>query len=343
MTTPLCMFALLLTTLIAGGSAALDEGAVVKGKVEFDENRLRSWDDQPLEIPVSEIETRLRERVQLPPIPFPEGWDKMDPEKRKAWIKEFENSDAGKKLIAERESIFNGAKSFDVKIENNGDFVVYDVPPGVYGLQGRVDKELNGCNYSYEIFGQIEILQEVDEVVLDPIQIAVTPLLKTNQPAPPLEVKIQKDDKLLTLEGFKGKYVFVHFWISNNPSTVFLENVQKMHAELQDKHDLKLFNISVDDDRAAAIKFVIQKSLSGNHGFTEGFYHRSLFDYGIRSIPSIWLIGPDGKILMTQYDFATAFRSGMQDLTTIVSDRITGKYDPTALTDEKVPAPGSTK
>jgi peroxiredoxin len=311
-----------------------DEGAVVRGKVVFDENRLRSWNGLELQVPLKEIPTRLRKNVELPPIPFPSNWPAMKAEARQAWLQEFQESDEGKDLIEQRQTIFQNAPTFDVKIEPDGDFVVYDVPPGIYGLQGRFDQEIGGGKFSFEVFGQIEVLEEVEEVVLDPIQVAVTPLLAAGETAPPIEVEILKSEKKLTLNKFKGKPVVLYFWISTSPSTEFLENVQRMHAELEVKHGLKLLNICVDDDRDAAAKRIIEKKLSGNHGFTAGFYHRSLFDYGVRAIPSIFLIGPDGKIMMTQYDFANAFRLGQSDLSKIVADRITGKSLPTLATPE---------
>jgi hypothetical protein len=53
-----------------------------------------------------------------------------------------------------------------------------------------------------------------------------------------------------------------------------------------------------------------------------------MFDYGVRAIPSFWLISPERKIAMSQYDFALAFRT-QNDLAQIITDRIEGKDVPT--------------
>ncbi len=305
------------------------QNATVKGKVVFDENRMESWDQQKLVVPFDELETNLFERVELPPVPFPEQWASMKPEQRQAWVKEFEASDEGKKLFQKRSELIENGKSFEVKIESDGDFVVYDVPPGVYGLRGRVDKEIGDTKFAFEVFGQIEILKEVDEVVLNPLQVDVTPLLARDQVAPPVAVKSADGQQTLTLDEFKDRYVFINFWISNSPSASYQEQIQKMYVDLKDQHPLQLLSICVDNDRTAAAEFIAANGLvEGSHGFSEGLEHRTLFDYGVRAIPSFWLIAPDGKISMTQFEIATALRAN-QELKDIVANRILGKDTPT--------------
>ena len=256
----------------------------------------------------------------------------MKPEEQQKWATDYEASDAGKKFIEDRDKLIADAHVFEVKIENDGNFVVYDVPPGVYGLRGRVDKEIGGVNHGFEIFGQIETLKGMDEVRLDPIQVAVTPLLQPGATAPPIQVKTHNGQATITLKDFKDHYVFVSFWMSNSPSAEYQDKIQKMFGELKDKYPLKLLSICVDEDRKKALEFILQKQLkAGSHGFTDGLEHRTVFDYGVRSIPSFWLIGPDGKISMSQYNFALAFRVE-PELSVIVSNRIEGKDLPTPAT-----------
>ena len=57
------------------------------------------------------------------------------------------------------------------------------------------------------------------------------------------------------------------------------------------------------------------------------------------AFPSFWLIGQDGKVLMTQYEVAQAMRV-KPDITTIVSDRIEGKDEPTPAEAKKDDAEG---
>ena len=59
----------------------------------------------------------------------------MNPEAQQAWAKSFEESEAGKTLLAEQDKLLSAANDFDVILEKDGKFVVYDVPPGIYRLR----------------------------------------------------------------------------------------------------------------------------------------------------------------------------------------------------------------
>ncbi len=299
------------------------EGGTVKGKIV-------QSDRSGFDISFADLELRLIQQFELHKPPLPANWDKMDIKQREAWMSGFRESDQGKKLIANNQKIRDGASVFDVKVENDGRFAVYDVPHGRYGLRGRVDKELNNRKFAFEIFGQIEILKDVDELVLDPIMIMVTPLLEVGQTAPEFKVKTHDNSGHLVTDQFRGKYLFLNFWSTESPPSVeFQVEVQKMLEALESKQPLEVLSVSIDTKRDTAITHIRRHKLRGRHGFTDGWHHRMLEDFGVRAIPSHWLIGPDGKIIMTHMDFRRAFLSGQPDLATIIGDRIQGKDQPT--------------
>ena len=312
--------------------AQSDDTAVVRGRIAFERGEKKK-------IAYDALEVKLRERVELPPVPVPKDFEKRKPENQKKWLDAFEKSAAGKKLIEKREKLIEDAKVFDVLIEKNGSFVVYDVPAGVYGIQGRRDEEIDGTTYAYEVFGEISVSPKVDEVPLSPILIEITPLLQFEQDAPPIQVTTYNDKAKLNLSTFKGKYLFINFWSTENPDIEIQKQVQKMYVDLKEKHPIKLLSICMDEKRKAAIKFIVdQKLKEGSHGFTDGWEHPTVDAYGVRSTPSFWLINPDRKIIMTQYNFGQAFNADNRDLTQIVSDRIEGKDKPTPADEKKKPA-----
>lgn len=306
-----------------------DDTANVRGKIEFDPTRQTSPDGEKLTVPFAEIGAKLRERVIPPRAPLPEGFSDWELAERQKWEKEFLASDAGKAFLEQRKQLFDNAKSFDVKFEKDGKFVIFDVPVGVYGLSGRVDKKIGESTYGFEVFAQIEILEGVDELNLQPLSVAITPLLNAGQSAPPISVKTHDGKLELNLETFQDNYLFLSFWTIESP-TVKREQtlVQEMYQTLESKYDLRLLSINVDQDQKKALPFVVENELKGNHGFTGGHDHPTIFNYGVRSYPSFWLIGKDGKILMTQFEIAQAMRV-KPSLTAIVSDRIEGKDNPT--------------
>jgi hypothetical protein len=322
-------FSLLSTFPTDSAFAQSDDMAIVRGRIAFERG-------EKMKIPYEQIEVKLRERVDIPPVPVPKGFEKQTAEKQAKWLEAFEKSSAGKKFIQRRKKLIEDAKVFDVLIEKNGSFVVYDVPDGVYGIQGRLDKEIRGITYAYEVFGEISVSPKVDEVPLAPILIEITPLLKQEQSAPGISVNTYNNKTKLSLSTFKGKYLFVNFWSTENPDIRIQKQVQKMYVDLKQKHPIKLLSICIDEKRKAAIKFIIdQKLKEGSHGFTDGWEHPTVDAYGVRSTPSFWLINPKQKIVMTQYGFAQAFAADSRTLTQIVSDRIEGKDQPTPADNDK--------
>lgn len=292
-------------------------------------------------INVKEIETTLNQQVDLPRAPFPRDWDKASQKAKLKWMQQFEQSDAGKKFIARNKKILEDAPAFNLRYNPDGEFVVYDVPPGIYGLQGRVDKEIDGVLHAFEVFAQITIDPAVDEVKLDPLPVLVTPLLKSGTDAPPVNIVTHDGKAKLTLNSKKlnEKYVFLNFWSTEDyqdqkTGTDHQKNVQKMVADLKDKYDLSLLNICMDDNRRAAVKHIMKNQYKlGLHGFTNGREHETVDRYGVRSTPSGFLIAPDRTIAMSQYEFYNLTKQ-KDSLTTVIEDRITGKDKPTPAKDE---------
>lgn len=309
------------------------DGAAIRGKIVQSSHK-------GFDIPLQELNTQLFEQVFLPDPPLPANWKDMQVEQRQAWIKEFEESEKGKQFLANNEKLLDKAQVYDVKIDDQGEFAVYDVPPGTYALRGRVDKEMNKRNFAFEIFGEVKVLKDVDELLLDPIMVTVTPLLVAGESAPEFSLKTYDNSATLVPSQFRGKYVFLNFWSTeSSPSVEFQAEIQKMYTRLQSKHPLELLSVNVDTNRKTAIEHIKKAKLQGRHGFTDGWDHSTLQAYGVRAIPSQWLLDPEGKILMTNMDFRRAFIAGKRDLATIVDDRIEGKDVPTPADQQSVQPP----
>ena len=308
----------------------------VRGKIDQSKNAGK------FKINVKEIETTLNQQVDLPRAPFPKNWDNASPAAKVKWMGQFEASATGRRFVARNKQILEDAPAFNLRFSPKGEFVVYDVPPGVYGLQGRVDKEIDGILHAFEVFAKITIAPDVDEVTLDPLPVLVTPLLVSGKPAPPISVLTHDGKARLTLDApkLKGKYVFVNFWSTEdyqNKATGVdhQKNVQKMVTDLKDKYDVALLNICMDEDRRAAVKHIMKNQYKmGLHGFTTGRDHETVDRYGVRSTPTGFLIDPERNIAMSQYEFYNLTKV-KDSLSTVIEDRITGKDKPTPAAEEK--------
>ena len=335
-----CWLAFVFATVSAAIFAAQENQnksnlAVIKGSLEFDSQRSKSWEGADLTVPFQQFTTKLFEQVQLPPAPLPVNWPELTADERREWIQEFEGSESGKVFLKDRQQRIEAAKTFDVLIETDGKFVVYDVPVGVYGIRGEIEKEINGTLYAFEVFGQLEVRPGMDEIRLNPIQVAVTPLLKAGQAAPPFKLDSLESSDSIQLSDFSGKYLLVSFWMANSPAADFQETVRDAAAELRTKYPLELLSVSIDDKAEDVRRLIEQKQLdSGIHGFAGSFDHQMLFDYGVRSLPTLWLIDTKGNISLSQIDFAIAL--GQQpDLNVIIADRIEGKEPPSMIAERE--------
>lgn len=308
----------------------------VRGQIDQSKNAGK------FKINIKEIETTLNQQVKLPRAPFPKQWDRASSAAKVKWMKQFEATATGQRFIARNKQILEDAPAFNLRYSPEGDFVVYDVPPGVYGLQGRVDKEIDGILHAFEVFAEITIADDVEEVTLSPLPVLVTPLLVSGKPAPEVSVVTHDGKAKLTLDApkLKGKYVFLNFWSikdyqDKKKGVDHQQSVQKMVEELKDSRNLALLNICMDQDRRAAVKHIMRsKYKMGLHGFTNGHEHETVDRYGVRSTPTGFLIGPDRNIAMSQYEFYNLTKV-KDSLKTVIEDRITGKDKPTPAVEQK--------
>ncbi len=308
--------------------SATVNGATIKG-------RIAEPDDKQLQVSFDDLNVELLQQVQLAVPPLPSNWDQMKPEERQKWAAEFEASEAGQQLIKRRQELLDAAQHFEIKIEKDGNFVVYDVPPGRYGLRGRFDRKIGERTYAFEVFGQVDVKKEVDELLLDPIMIMATPLIRTGENTPEVSIEAFNGKRLENVH-LKGKYVLVNFWAEASPPSVeLLPKIQEMYAKMRSSYNnFELLSINIDKDRKKALQFVVDHNIMGWHGYAGDWEHDTVTGFGVRAIPAMFLLGSDGKVLMTHSELMAALGAGNRDLSQIVDDRITGKDKPTDASEE---------
>jgi peroxiredoxin len=255
----------------------------------------------------------------------------MSVDDRQKWVSEFEASDRGKEFLSDRQKRIQSAARFELQIEDNGNFVVYDVPAGVYGLRGRIEKVVSEKNYVFEVFGQIEVSNDVDEVLLDPIAVSVTRLLKPGEPVPQFEIPTFDNKAKIDNSLIAGKTMLISFWsLKSLPSTEFAAQIQKAYQEVQAKQPLQLLSVCIDSDPKQALEFVKSKSILGWHGIAKHWEHKMVNEFGVRAIPALFLVDNKGYLRLTHAGFQTAFQ---QDPSASLSQTIV-----TALATVEAPA-----
>ena len=123
----------------------------------------------------------------------------------------------------------------------------------------------------------------------------VTRLLNGYEP-PQFELYNQ-DNELVKLSQFKGKYVYLNFCITQSYSCIrefeMLRSLTKKHGKI-----LEIITIFSDKDLESSIDFL------NKNDYDWMFLHYGnqphvLKDYDIRGFPTYFLIGPEGKLVMS--------------------------------------------
>lgn len=109
-------------------------------------------------------------------------------------------------------------------------------------------------------------------------------------------------------EEFRGKPVFINFWATWCPPCIAeMPDIQKLYDEVSDD-GIAFVMISLDEKEEKAVKFMERK------GFTFPVYRlasRLPAVYESNSIPTTYVISPEGKIVMSRQGMADYFNQKM--------------------------------
>ena len=304
------------------------EGVTITGRI------LQGTKLESFHVDLTELKVRFLKRVEIPTPPVPENWAAMEQKDRESWWKAYAESDAGKKLAARQQELLASADEFESNVEPNGNFIVYDVTPGTYGMTARFDKTIGARTYAFEIFGEIPVSEEANVVELGEKKLVITPIIRTGEPASGWGTVQTVDSTDVTLDDLKGKYILLNFWAADDPSKELQKGLQEAFGKLKANHEIELLSVSLDKKRTTLDAFLKESPLDGLvvHASRESRIARV---FGVHTTPGMLLIDPDGVIKMTYPEMIRAFQSGKPSLDVIVDDRITGKDTPTPVDDAK--------
>ncbi len=125
------------------------------------------------------------------------------------------------------------------------------------------------------------------------------------------------DGGYVSIDQFAGKPVLVLFWQASSSKVAELVPVL---ADLQAAHgqDFGIIGVALDEDEAAIREFLDAHGLKWPQIFfadpsKRGWRNTVAEFYGIKSVPSLWLVGPDGKVRSTNLSAESA-RQAVADL-----------------------------
>ncbi len=127
-------------------------------------------------------------------------------------------------------------------------------------------------------------------------------LRRLSLPGNPMEIKgTLLSGKAFDQKSLAGKVVLVDFWATwCGPCIAEIPNVLEQYEKYHDK-GFEVVGVSLDQDREALEKFVAEQKIPWPILFEkpegEGWQHPLATFYGITGIPTVVLIGRDGKVI----------------------------------------------
>ena len=132
---------------------------------------------------------------------------------------------------------------------------------------------------------------------------ALVPLISFAQvdQSKPLKLKYTAlDGSTVDLSKLRGKVVLVDFWATWCPPC--REEVPKVVAAYKKYHDkgFEIVGVSLDQDKDALVSFTKEHGMVWPQYFDgQGWDNKVSSNFGIDTIPAMWLVGKNGKILTT--------------------------------------------
>ncbi|MHC5538375.1 carboxypeptidase regulatory-like domain-containing protein, partial [Singulisphaera rosea] len=219
-------------------------------------------------------------------------------------------------------------RSYTAKIEPDGTFRTEDVEPGSYTLILSLEappSNPNGLGFNNNNLGaarrEFDIPTRPGGRSDDPFDLGTIELvpskpqkvIKVSEVAPTFQVETL-DGTLLSLADYRGRFVLLDFWATwCGPCLKQTPHLKAAFEEFGKDDRFAMIGLSLDESRDRPKEYVEKNALGWTQGYL-GPWAKSKVpeDFGVTGIPSIWLIGPDGRVVARDLD-GTGIKEAVAD------------------------------
>lgn len=246
---------------------------------------------------------QIRTRLHLPGRALPADWKTLTDQQRVAWNEQWRKTP---EVVAYEKELAN-RKYYPVVVRPDGTFRADDIVAGDYvlyiepfpprGPNGWVNtRAVASASLEFTV-PQMPTGRSDEPLDIGAVLLKHKKALPTS-PAPPLTAKTV-DGKPLSLAQFKGKYVLVDFWATwCAPCVAEMPYLKATYDAYSNDPRFAMISLSVDEKPEAPAQFAVNQGLKWTQGFLGDWSSNDIAaQWDVHAIPSVFLIGPDGKII----------------------------------------------
>ena len=209
-----------------------------------------------------------------------------------------------KKNVYKRSTTFQ--KRFIPTIEDDGEFRFENLPPGRYEFALNLHAPLGenvSCGRGVLKAVSVSQFTVPNDAAGKQIRIPLEVMKLLTQPgvgdqAPLFEAE-SFEGKTIKLKDFRDKVVLLDFWATwCAPCVAQMPKLKKLHDKFADDERFVMIGMSLDWDIDKAKRFIARKELKWSQAALGDMSESTVVKaYGIGGVPTMILIGPEGKIL----------------------------------------------